>query len=150
MYMSRKSLIITLLVVIVSIIAVYLLLPQTTKAPSTAKNTASSQNLEFAVVVDSPTINSEVTSPVTLSGKAPGTWYFEASAPVLIKDSTGKVLGSSHIKAQGDWMTPNYVPFVGTLTFSKPSTKTGTLIFKNDNPSGDPAKQKTLEILVQF
>jgi hypothetical protein len=47
-------------------------------------------------------------------------------------------------------MTTDYVPFTATLTFTAPATHTGTLILTNDNPSGDPKKQKELDIPVEF
>ena len=42
------------------------------------------------------------------------------------------------------------LPFTAQLEFSAPTTATGTLILKNDNPSGDPAKDKQLTVPVKF
>lgn len=89
-------------------------------------------------------------SPMTVTGTARGGWYFEESFPVELRDANGLLLASSIAQAQGDWMTTNYVPFTTTLTFGMPTTATGTLIFKKDNPSGEPANDNQLVIPVQF
>ena len=64
----------------------------------------------------------------------------------------GGVIAHGHAEAQGDWMTSEYVPFTATLTFTQQPSPglAGTLILKNDNPSGDPTKEKELDIPVTF
>jgi hypothetical protein len=94
--------------------------------------------------------NQVVTSPLTVTGQAVGGWYFEASFPVQLVDGNGKVLVSAPATAKSDWMTPNFVPFSVTLSFAKPTTATGTLILRNDNPSGLPENQDELRIPVRF
>lgn len=108
------------------------------------------QSGEGLIKVTSPTSNQIISSPINVSGEAKGTWYFEASAPVEIRDANGKLLGQGHIEAQGDWMTTNFVPFKGAITFTKSTTSNGTIIFMNDNPSGLPTNQKTYSIPVKF
>ena len=100
--------------------------------------------------VDAPVANATVGSSLVVSGSARGTWYFEASFPVTLLDANGKELVTTSAQAQGEWMTENFVPFSVTLNFIKPVTKTGTLILKNDNPSGLPENDKEVRIPVQF
>src|ERR1035437_886872 len=69
-----------------------------------------------------------VGSPLEINGEARGTWYFEASFPVKIYDSNGKLLGSVPAQAQSDWMTENFVPFKASLDFATPTTDSGILI----------------------
>lgn len=102
------------------------------------------------ITVSAPISNSTVTSPLSIIGEARGSWYFEASFPIELRDANGVVLTQTAAKASGDWMSTDYVPFTATLTFTMPSTATGTLILKKDNPSGDPARDEQLEIPVQF
>ncbi|MEK7194628.1 MAG: Gmad2 immunoglobulin-like domain-containing protein [Patescibacteria group bacterium] len=102
------------------------------------------------ITVALPASGGLVSSPITLSGKALGSWYFEASAPVFVYDSNGKILGQSYITAQGDWMTTEFVPFTGTITFEKSDTKEGIVVFKNDNPSGDESRSKQYVVPVSF
>ncbi len=120
--------------------------PTATTTPTTEYGT-----IDNLISVDAPAKNAVVSSPLTITGTARGTWYFEASAPVELRDTSGKVIAQGHVDAQGDWMTEDFVPFKVTLTFAKqPAGSTGTLVLKNDNPSGDPARQKELDIPVKF
>ena len=99
-----------------------------------------------------------ISSPVTLVGEARGNWYFEASFPVTIVDWDGLIIGQGHAEAQSDWMTTEYLPFKATLEFTRPAisdfdkayTNRGAVIFKNDNPSGDPSKDASIEVPVLF
>lgn len=103
-----------------------------------------------SLVVDTPLPNAIVSSPLTISGRARGEWYFEASFPVKIVDAKGKQLGIVQAQAQGEWMTTDYVPFTTQLPFSIPSTPTGTLILEKDNPSGLPEHANQLDIPIRF
>lgn len=98
-----------------------------------------------------------IESPLTLTGQARGGWYFEASAPVSLVNWDGLIIAESHVEAQGNWMTAEFVPFKGTLTFTSPYKegdpdfmKRGTLIFQKDNPSGLPENDDAVEIPVRF
>jgi hypothetical protein len=86
---------------------------------------------------------------MTIEGEAKG-WYFEASFPVELVDANGKTLFKGPATAQSDWMTSAFVPFKITLTFANPITTTGTLIFKNDNPSGMPENERSFRVPVRF
>ncbi len=94
--------------------------------------------------------NQKITSPITITGEARGTWYFEASFPVRIEDANGKVLAQGPAQAQGEWMTENYVPFSITLNFVKPESGNGFIIFEKDNPSGLPENANELRVPIQF
>jgi len=100
--------------------------------------------------VSTPLPNAVVGSPLIVRGEARGGWYFEASFPIKILDANGKVLAQAPAQAQGEWMTTNFVPFEGTLTFSKPTTATGTLVLEKDNPSGLPQNAQEVRIPVRF
>lgn len=102
------------------------------------------------IKVTEPTPNQVISSPLSISGQARGTWYFEASFPVVLEDANGKVLAQIPAQATGDWMTEDFVPFKTTLTFAKPETTTGKLILKKDNPSGLPENEDQIEIPVSF
>ena len=112
------------------------------------------------IVITSPAKGSTVTSPVSVSGKARGTWYFEASFPLVVLDANGNVLGQGYAQAQGDpedgsadeagWMTGDYVLFEGSIEFASSTTKTGTILFKKDNPSGMPKHDDSVGLPVRF
>lgn len=122
--------------------------PGGTVATTTTPGFAS---LPDTITVTAPAIDATVTSPITITGQARGGWYFEASAPVKLLNSAGSVIAQGFVTAQGDWMTSDFVPFSGSLSFpAQPSGSVGTLVLNNDNPSGEAANLKTLNIPVQF
>lgn len=82
--------------------------------------------------------NMEVSSPLKITGKARGTWFFEADAPIEIVDKDYQSLGKSYIKATDKWMTEDLVPFSGTIEFEAPSDERGYIIFRKANPAGKP------------
>lgn len=102
------------------------------------------------VYIETPFSGMKVSSPLVVSGRARGNWYFEASFPVKLLDGNGNALVVTPAQAQGDWMTTNYVPFSVTLTFPTPATATGTLILQKDNPSGEPQYDDFVSIPVTF
>jgi len=99
--------------------------------------------------IASPLSGAKLTSPLVITGRA-RLWYFEGSFPVELKDANGATLAAGQAAAQGDWMSDKFVPFKATLVFSKPSTGSGELVFKKDNPSGLPANDDQASVAVQF
>jgi hypothetical protein len=98
-----------------------------------------------------PEPNQRITSPLRVTGEARGTWYFEASFPLTLVDWDGRIIAEGYAEAQSDWMTENFVPFTGTLTFTKPPFgERGAVIFHKDNPSGLPEHDAALEIPIRF
>ena len=132
-----KTKIILILVVLVLIIAAVSFNQKVT--PENAK-----------IRLTDPKANQIVSSPLTVTGTARGTWYFEASFPVKLLDANNQELAVMPAQAQGEWMTEDFVPFRATLTFSQPQTSAGILILQKDNPSGDPARDEQIEIPVRF
>jgi hypothetical protein len=105
---------------------------------------------EDKIRVTNITANQVISSPVTIEGSARGYWYFEASFPVELVDGNGKTVAIGPAQAQAEWMTTEFVPFSITLSFAKPTTPTGTLILRNDNPSGLPENADELRIPIRF
>lgn len=105
------------------------------------------------IAVSLPPSNGEVASPMIVRGEARGPWYFEASFPITVVDWDGVIIGEGYAEAQGDWMTTEYVPFEGTITFTVPENtpyRRGAVIFKKDNPSGLPEHDDAFELPVLF
>ncbi|HEY4518070.1 MAG TPA: Gmad2 immunoglobulin-like domain-containing protein [Candidatus Paceibacterota bacterium] len=108
-------------------------------------------NKSDLIRVTSPLPNSEVKSPLVITGKARGTWFFEASFPIVMVDWDGRIIGEGHAEAKENWMTQDFVPFEATLTFNVDSnaySNRGALILKKDNPSGLPEHDDAIEIPV--
>lgn len=103
------------------------------------------------ITVSSPMINQKISSPTTVTGSARGTWYFEASFPVMLLNEERRMIANIPAQAQGEWMTEDFVPYTATLRFppQRPGSK-GYLLLRKDNPSGDPAKDAFIEIPVKF
>ena len=103
------------------------------------------------ILIEKPLMGARVTSPLVVSGKARGNWFFEASFPLTLTDENGTIIAEKYATAEGEWMTTDYVPFTGSLSFTIPSTVTkGYLIFKKDNPSGEPQFDDQVSIPIRF
>ena len=103
------------------------------------------------IQVDNPLSDQTVASPLVVTGRARGPWFFEASFPVKLLDASGNVLSQGIAQAQGEWMTEEFVPFVAQMpAFTATAGTTGTLVLEKDNPSGMPENAASVEIPVNF
>lgn len=101
--------------------------------------------------VSSPRANEAISSPLTVTGEARGTWFFEATFPIVVVDWDGRIIGEGYAQAQSDWMTEAFVPFSGTVIFSHPSYgERGAVILQKSNPSGLPERDDAIEIPITF
>lgn len=143
-----------MIIIIVGLFVLVLVPRSETTKPSqnqTASSTPTYATIDNLIAVDAPFKNATISSPLVITGTARGTWYFEASAPIELRDANGNVIVRSYVEAQSDWMTEEFVPFKTTLIFPKqPAGSVGTLVLQNDNPSGDPERQKEILIPVKF
>ena len=83
-------------------------------------------------------------------GEIPGNWSFEASFPIKLKDSNGKVLSQTNAHVLGDWTTTNYVIFSAQLTFPSQPSGSGELVLEKDNPSGLAQNDDSVSLPVNF
>ena len=110
------------------------------------------------IQVDNPRPNASVASPLEISGRARGSWFFEGDFPITITDANGKELGTAIAQAQSNgsagspqgWMTEEFVPFTAQLDFAVPVSDQGTLTLEKNNPSGLTANNDQLIIPVKF
>lgn len=96
---------------------------------------------EDKIVVEEPIATSPIESPLKIKGKALGSWFFEGSFPIILKDPSGNIIAQTNAKAVGNWMTADFVSFEATLEFDVPNIdpteeRMSTLTFEKDNPSG--------------
>src|SRR3989344_2327903 len=94
--------------------------------------------------------NATVNSPLVVRGRAPGSWFFEGSLPIMLKDSQGNTIASAPGQAEGEWMTNGMVTFEATLEFDVPTTQTCILVVAKDNPSGLPENADSYSIPIKF
>ena len=102
---------------------------------------------ERMLSVTSPQQGAFLAHTFQLEGKARGGWYFEGTFPLVIENESGVILETIPIHAQGDWLTPDFVPFSETIQLPYYSGK-ATLILKNANPSGRSESDASLAIPV--
>jgi hypothetical protein len=105
---------------------------------------------EDLIIVENPKAGEEISSPLFISGKARGFWFFEASFPIELVDENNNLISQSIVQAKGEWMTEDFVPFETLLNFSNPKTEKGFLIFRKDNPSGLKEHDDELKVPVVF
>ncbi len=80
--------------------------------------------------------NQVIDSPLHIEGEARGAWFFEASFPVKVVDENLNELGRGVAKADGNWMTNDFVKFTADITYKKSTSTQATIILEKDNPSG--------------
>lgn len=101
------------------------------------------------IIINAPTPDSDVTTPLTVSGEARGWWFFEATFPVTMLAGDGTLLWQGYATAEGDWMTEDFVPFTTTIDYTLPvgvSEQPARLVFYKANPSGLEENADTFEV----
>lgn len=103
------------------------------------------------IKVSYPKLNDKITNPLVIKGEARGTYFFEASFPVILTNWDGLIIAEGIAQAEEEWMTEDFVPFTATVNFKKPEYgERGFLILKKDNPSGLPEHDFAIEIPINF
>lgn len=121
---------------------------QVTIVPEVSPSPAQEFADEIEILMPRP--DTVISSPLSIAGRARGTWFFEANMPVTLLDGNKNVLAKAPLQAEGEWMTADFVPFSGKIIFEKPETDMGVLVFENDNPSGLSEHAKSFTIPVRF
>jgi len=131
--------------IMVALIAILIFVPGKTNAPNPATNTE-------GIKINSLQVNSEISSPLKITGTISGNGWvgFEGQVGVVkLLDSNEKLIAMGIMTATTEWTT---LPtnFETTLNFATPNTENGTLVFKNENASGLPEKDKTFSLPIKF
>ena len=130
----RKTIIITAVLIVILVVA--FLVFDIGRKPAIAPG-INATTTDVQIVVSYPEDNQEVLSPIKISGKARGNWFFEGSFPIQLVDANGNILGTSIATSSEDWMTTEFINFNSELSFEKStSTRRAVLVLKKDNPSG--------------
>lgn len=107
-------------------------------------------DLEKENIIHNIRPNQIIISPLTISGKARGFWFFEASFPIKLLDENYKEIVTVIAIAKSDWMTSDFVEFDAIINFKKPNSKKGFILFQKDNPSGLPENEEKIYIPIMF
>jgi hypothetical protein len=108
-------------------------------------DTSGSTPLNERVVIDAPKSGATVPSTFTVTGKAPGPWFFEASFPVQVRDENNNKVGQGIATALSDWMTVGDVAFKADITVASYKGP-ATLVLMRDNPSGMPENDDSVSL----
>ena len=120
-----------------------------TSAPAMIEPTSVSDTP--VAMINQPSANSVIKSPLTITGQARGFWFFEANLPIKLVTADGQVVATTGAQAKSNWMTGDLVPFAATLNFTAPATSSqGYLVIAKDNPSGLPEHDASITIPVLF
>jgi len=92
----------------------------------------------------------QISSPLEITGKARGSWFFEAEFPIRLLNKNNEVIASALAWAGSDWMTENWVDFKATLEFNINEDSEGKIVFEKDNPSDLPKFAESFEIPVKI
>jgi hypothetical protein len=103
-----------------------------------------------SIIIETPNINETIQSPYTVSGKALGNWFFEATFPVKLVNESGEILSQTYAEAKEDWMTESFVPFEAVLDFNVLSDQKAILVLRKNNPSGLPENDFEISIPVNL
>ena len=121
--------------------------PPSAPAPDapTAAETAEDGGIGDLAVVDAPAPGARVTSPLTITGTAPGNWFFENQFPVRLLDAQGVTLAEGPATPRVSWTDPGDKQFDAALTFSVTQDTPATLVLEEDMP-GEGNEPRTVRI----
>ncbi len=109
------------------------------------------RELNDLIRVDFPEKEAEISSPLKIKGEARGIWFFEANAGIEILNEDYIKIGEGYIKVENaNWMTEDFVPFSGEVSFKQPDSEKGYIVFKKANASGKPELDRIFSIPVSF
>jgi hypothetical protein len=114
--------------------------PDPAPAPATALDVAS---------VEAPQAGARVTSPLAISGIAPGNWYFENQFPTQLVAADGTVLAEAPAHPRVSWTDPGDKTFDATLTFNVTADTPATLVLQEDMPGeGNTPRETRVELVL--
>ena len=86
----------------------------------------------------------------TVTGSIKGAYFFEGQARGMLLGADKSVLKHFSITATSTWMTSDAVSFTATVDATGIPAGEGYFRIANDNPSGDAAKDKYIDVPVTF
>lgn len=143
--------------IIGSVLAIIFKLPQSIfgqkPTPTPAPTLTPSPSLGVGIVVTSLQPNDVISSPLKIDGYVNGGGWiaFEGQVgTVNLLDANGRMISSSILAVPGEWMKNPPINFETMMMFEKPQTEIGSLIFKSENPSGNPDNNKEYTLPIRF
>ena len=108
--------------------------------------------LQDVIAVTSPDVDSVITTPFKLEGKAIGDWYLNNQLTAVLEDDNGKVLVTKQVNALSTTQTDDMVPFVAAIDFNAADAGTpkGKILVQKTNTSYTTGETGPLIIPVKF
>lgn len=106
----------------------------------------SSKNEEL--IIDRPVLDKAVSCPLQIKGKISGSWFFEASFAIDIKQNN-RIIETIVATTEDDWMTKEKVSFKANYDCQNCSNGPLDLIFKKENPSDIPEKDDQVLVSIK-
>lgn len=163
MYMTKTQtgIVVALGLVIISAGAYLAFFTPQAQAPTVTQDPAQQGQATYAnatendIVVTLPFPGAVTGKEFSVTGKARGYWFFEASFPVYLYDEAGNELavGLGSPEPEGtEWMTTEFVNFKADIVAPQSYIGKATLVLKRDNPSGEPENDAsvTIPITVEY
>lgn len=102
------------------------------------------------IKIKTPRPATKVISPQKIEGEARGGWFFEGQLTAKMLNEEGEIIGEGILTSTGEWMTEDFVPFTGSITFDPGKEERGKLIIEKANPSDLPENADQLIVVVVF
>ncbi len=115
------------------------------RIPVATPGASPSPSAETSIRVTTPTPAMRVRNPITVIGTARGSWFFEASFPITLIGEKNNPVAYGIAEATSDWMTEDFVPFVGEIN-AQDLRGNFFIELKKDNPSGEPQFDESIRI----
>jgi hypothetical protein len=135
---------------LLAVIALAACSPQPASAP-TAEPAAAPNDVASltTATITTPAPNARVTSPLTISGRAPAGWFFENQLPVHLLDAQGAIIAEAPATPRINWTEPGDKDYDATLTFTVTAETPATLVVMQDMPGeGQEPKQTRIEVIL--
>jgi hypothetical protein len=145
--MKKSIILIFILAIIIVVLSAILFWPKKVQSPGSNNN-----QISVSIEILSPKPNDIISSPLKITGVVRGNGWsgFEGQVgTVKLLDNTGNELAKGVLRATTEWTTVS-VDFEADLEFTSPGFGFGTLVFGNENPSGDPVRDKTFILPITF
>lgn len=143
---SKVGIIVGALIIVAVLVGIFIQKPKVETHEPAPAYSGDTTNLVSVSLVP----GQAVSGMLTVSGTLKGAYFFEANAVGQVLDAEKNVLKSFPLTATTDWMTAEPVSFSGTIDLAGVPLGAGYIRIHNDNPSGEPANDRYIDIPVIF
>lgn len=109
------------------------------------------RRLQDLIELQTPGPEVEITSPLTIRGKARALWFHEGKFPIELEDEEGRLLAEIVAEGQGTaTTTEDWLPFEATFTFQVSGHRRGFLVLQRANPLERSELGRSLRLPILF